>query len=263
MKRYISWSGGKDSTASIILCYEKGIPIDGVVMSEVMFDNSRGISGENPKHIKWIYETAIPIIENEFGYKVFIVRDKSDYMQEFHAVIRNSKHPDRNGKKRGFFIGGMCAGNDRLKMRPLRKFFKEVGECEQIVGIAADEPERLIRLKEGRRSVLAENNIIESMTYNICKKYNLLSPTYADKTRGGCWFCPNQSIKELATLKKEYQQLWEELREMAKTGNLASKYFKWGQTFAEVEKQVDLINNQITIFELVGGDSVGQNTKHI
>lgn len=257
MKSYISWSGGKDSTASIILCYEKGIPVDGVVMSEVMFDHSRGISGENPKHIKWVYETAIPIIENVFEYKVIIVRDKSDYMQEFHRVIHNSEHPDRNGKKVGFFLGGMCAGNDRLKMRPLRKFFKEAGECEQIVGIAADEPERLIRLKEGRRSVLAEYNIIEAMTYDICKKYNLLSPTYADKTRGGCWFCPNQTIKELATLAKEYPLLWDELKEMAATENLASKFFKYDKTFTQIQRQVDAINNQTSIFDFTGGDSNG------
>lgn len=60
MKTYLSWSGGKDSSASIILCHEQGIPLDGVIFSEVMFDLSRNISGENPEHIKWVYETAIP-----------------------------------------------------------------------------------------------------------------------------------------------------------------------------------------------------------
>ena len=55
MKTYLSWSGGKDSSASIILCHEQGIPLDGVIFSEVMFDLSRNISGENPEHIKWVY----------------------------------------------------------------------------------------------------------------------------------------------------------------------------------------------------------------
>lgn len=73
MKRFISWSGGKDSTASIIICHEQGIPIDGVVMSEVMFDHSRNISGEHPEHIKWVYEVAIPKIERDFGYKVIVL----------------------------------------------------------------------------------------------------------------------------------------------------------------------------------------------
>lgn len=251
MKRFVMWSGGKDSTASIILCHELGIPIDGVVMSEVMFDHKRGISGENPKHIKWVYEVAIPIIEQVLGFKVYVVRDKSDYMQEFHCLVKGSKkHPERNGKKRGFFIGGMCLGNDRLKMRPLRKFIAAHGkEVEQIVGIAADEPKRLARLKKGRRSVLAENGIVEDMTYGMCRKYNLLSPTYDDKARGGCWFCPNQNAREFATLKKEYPELWEELRTMAETPNLVSKGFRYSKTFWEVEREVNAINAQISFFD--------------
>lgn len=146
MKTYLSWSGGKDSSASIVLCYEKGIPLDGVVMSEVMFDHSRNISGENPKHIKWVYEVAKPTIE-KMGFPVIIVRDKEDYLSLFNRRLIKSKKVERIGKKQGWLIGGMCAANDRLKMRPLRKFFKNVGECEQIVGIALDEPERLDRLR--------------------------------------------------------------------------------------------------------------------
>ena len=250
MKRYVSWSGGKDSTSSIIICYEKGIRLDGVVMSEVMFDHARGISGENPKHIEWVYNTAIPIIEKQFGYKVYIVKSESEYITEFHRTIKKSQIPDRNGKRAGFFLGRMCAGNGRLKMRPLQKFFRQIGECEQIVGIAADEPRRHARLKQGRRSVLAEYGIIEEMTYEICNKYNLLSPTYSDKTRGGCWFCPNQSFAGLAALKKQYPQLWAELKNMSTTDNLVSQGFKYGQTFAQVEKVVDRINSQISLFDL-------------
>ena len=73
LPRYIAWSGGKDSTASIIVCHENGIKVDGVVMSEVMFDHSRNISGENPRHIQWVYNVAIPIIEKVFGYKVIVL----------------------------------------------------------------------------------------------------------------------------------------------------------------------------------------------
>ena len=258
MKRYLMWSGGKDSSASIVLCYEKGIPLDGVVMSEVMFDHKRGISGENPKHIEWVYNVAIPIIE-KMGYKVIIVKSESDYMQEFNRIRSKSKqHLERNGKKVGFFLGGMCIGNNILKMLPLRKFLKEQGEVEEIVGIAYDEYERLERLnkKFGKWSILALYGITEAMTYSICAKYGLLSPIYnSTKKRCGCWFCPNQSVKEFAKLKQEYPHLWEELRTMAKTPNLVSDGFKYGKTFFEVERRVDLINNQVSIFDcLISGN---------
>lgn len=250
MKRYLSWSGGKDSSASIVLCYEKGIPLDGVVMSEVMFDNSRNISGENPKHIKWVYEVAKPIIE-KMGYPVVVVRDKEDYLSLFNHLIEKSKVEERNGKKRGWLLGGMCAANDRLKMRPLREFFKSVGECEQIVGIAFDEPERLERLrtKPNRWSILAREIVIEAETYSICKRYNLLSPTYNKRKRGGCWFCPNCEIEEYAQLAKEYPELWAELEKLSHDKEIVSQGFKYGRTFASVNREVQVLKNQISIFE--------------
>lgn len=255
MERFISWSGGKDSTASIIICYEKGIHVDGVVMSEVMFDHSRNISGEEPMQIEWIYNTAIPIIEKQFGYKVIVVKSKSDYLSEFNRIITNSKTPERNGKKQGFLLPGMCVANDRLKMRPLRQFFKKYKGCEQIVGIAVDEPERLERLKhkrkKNRRSVLAEFGITEAQTFDICRNYNLLSPIYGSTSRSGCWFCPEQSDPKWANLKKEHPELWEELKRLSKTPNLASKYFRYTKTFEEVEKRVDEINSQISFFDIM------------
>ena len=87
MERYLSWSGGKDSSASIIIAHEKGIHLDGIIFSEVMFDRSRNISGENPKQIKWVYETAIPIIER-LGYKVKVLQAESDYITLFNTRIQ-------------------------------------------------------------------------------------------------------------------------------------------------------------------------------
>lgn len=250
MKRYLYWSGGKDSSASIVICYEKGIHLDGIIMSEVMFDHSRNISGENPKHIDWVYNVAIPIIEKQFGYKVHIIKDHSDYIQEFYHVLTRSKIKEKVGKHKGFFIGGMCDGLYHLKLRPQKQFAKSVGEHEEIVGIAVDENNRLERLNNtNKRSVLAENDITEEMTYDICKKYNLLSPLYENKNRGGCWFCPNQSIKDLAKLKKEHPNLWQELKELSQVENLASDGFKWGKTFSQVEEEVDIINSQLNMFD--------------
>lgn len=250
MKRFISWSGGKDSTASIIICHEQGIPIDGVVMSEVMFDHSRNISGEHPEHIKWVYEVAIPKIECDFGYKVIVLKSESDYVQEFyHKIGTRTKHKDRVGKYAGFFLGGLCVGNDRLKMQPLRKFFKEQGEHEQIVGIAGDEPKRLARLTSNKRSVLAEFGVTEKDALELCKKYDLLSPTYNSNFRGGCWFCPNCKILEFAKTKRDHPDLWAELKKLSQEPNTVSKIFCWGKTFDEIERKVDLHNNQISMWE--------------
>ena len=66
-QRYVhSWSGGKDSTASIILDHIHNDPpmARTVVYAEVMFDLERDISGEPPEHIEWINEVAIPRLES-------------------------------------------------------------------------------------------------------------------------------------------------------------------------------------------------------
>lgn len=242
MKRYLSWSGGKDSSASIVLCHEKGIPLDGVVMSEVMFDNSRNISGENPKHIKWVYEIAKPTIE-KMGYPVIIVRSKKDYLSLFNHRITRSKVTEYNGKKSGFLLGGMCAANSQLKMQPLQAFFKIIGECEQVVGIAFDEVERLEGLhnKKNRWSILEQEGVIEADTYEICKKHNLLSPTYDKRKRGGCWFCPNCEVEEFARFAREYPELWAELEKLSHEKEMCSQTFKYGRTFESVNREVQYL----------------------
>lgn len=78
MKRYISWSGGKDSTASIILAHENNIHIDLVIISLPFFDKEKGIYADHPKHIEWVFSKAIPTIEN-WGYKVKVVSSDKDY----------------------------------------------------------------------------------------------------------------------------------------------------------------------------------------
>ena len=59
-----SCSFGKDSIATILLALENNEPLDRVVFAEVMFDHEKCISGEIPEHIEWIYNTAIPRLED-------------------------------------------------------------------------------------------------------------------------------------------------------------------------------------------------------
>lgn len=243
MKRYLSWSGGKDSTASIIICYENGIHLDGIIMSEVMFDHSRNISGENPRHIDWVYNVAIPIIEKQFGYKVTVLRAKDDYVTLFNRVIKNSRKGN-NGKIWGFALGGMCYCNNYLKVGVMKKWKKSLSEpYEDIVGIAKDEEKRLERLVDNHnaRSVLAEYNITEEMTYDICRKYNLLSPLYEQRHRGGCWFCPNQSLYQFAQLANEYPNLWAELEKLDLVENKVKDFFAYNKTLSQIKEQIDQI----------------------
>ena len=107
MKHIVSWSGGKDSTATIILAHEHGLPIDLIVISLLWFDKKRKIYGEYPEHVKWIFEYAIPLFES-WGYPVKVITSDHDYLYWFYHVITKSKRPERNGKLSGFLMGGRC-----------------------------------------------------------------------------------------------------------------------------------------------------------
>lgn len=254
MKRYIMCSGGKDSMASVVLCYENGIHIDGVITAEIMFSHEKNISAEHPRHIEWFYNIAKPTIENKFGYEVTVLKSPLDYVTLFNKRIERSKFPERIGKKWGFVLGGnACYLKRDLKTRVIERWSKSQGEYEKIIGIAADEQKRLDSLykQKNARSVLDEYGIVEAQTYGIDRKYDLLSPFYSmGRKRQGCWFCPNCSLDELAAFAKEYPEYWDELRELSKCEDSVSKYFQYNRTFEQIDRVITGMNNQLSIFDM-------------
>jgi 3'-phosphoadenosine 5'-phosphosulfate sulfotransferase (PAPS reductase)/FAD synthetase len=243
MKTFLSWSGGKDSSASIAICHEQGIHLDGIITAEVMFSHSLNISAEHPEHTKWLHEVAIPKIENDFGYPVTVIKSKEDYISLFNRRVYRTKNPERIGKKRGFVLGhNACYLKRDCKIIELNKWSKQQGEYINILGIAADETKRLESMHSqnpNNRSVLEEFNIVEADTYDICRKYDLLSPFYTSgRKRQGCWFCPNCGLEELAEIKYNYPQLWEQLRLLDMDPEKISYAFKYNKTFAEIDAAI-------------------------
>ena len=243
MKHFVSCSFGKDSIATILLALLHNEPLDGAVFAEVMFDNERGISGEIPEHIEWIKNVAKPKLE-AMGCPIYIVRNtETDYIKQFNHKVKTSKYPERIGKKQGFLLGGMCILNSRGKVRPIRKFYKQFNEpIKQYIGIAIDEPKRLERMHKDKSkiSLLEKYNYTEQMAYDLCKEYNLLSPIYANAQRGGCWFCPNAKLCELAKLKHQHPELWNELEKLANEPDYIGG-FKYGEPFSSINEKVDEI----------------------
>lgn len=80
----------------------------------------------------------------------------------------------------------------------------------QYLGIATDEPERIARhTKDGFMLPLVEIGWDEAYCRKWCEENDLLSPIYTTATRGGCWFCHNQSIDQLRLLRKNYPEYWQ------------------------------------------------------
>ncbi len=248
-----SCSFGKDSIATIILAIQHNEPLDKVVFSEVMFDHKRGISGEIPEHIKWIYDDAIPKLRN-MGVSVDVVKSEKDYCYFF-------KKRRISGPYKGMFYGfpmgrRMCHINSVCKVAPIKKYLSEIAggsmyvksRIIQYVGIAADEHVRLSKLGGNKISLLAKYGYTEDMAKQLCMDYKLLSPIYEITTRGGCWFCPNCRLQYFINLRRVHPKLWQELVELSLTPNLCAYGFKYKMTVQELEKKMDAKEQQYTLF---------------
>ncbi len=233
MRHIISWSGGKDSTATVILFHEhreeilkKGDTVT-ILFSEVMFDLKHNISGHNPDIIAFIYR-AKKVFE-EWGFNVEILRSDKDFLDIFHHRLSRSPDPSRIGLKYGFVLSRLCSVKRDLKLKPIDKWLKQHPEdIQQYIGIATDEPRRLRALeKQGLISLLAKYGMTERDAMELCKKYDLLSPQYLmeGQVRDGCWFCPNAKLCEHKAIKERYPEAWEKYVSLENEPGLA--FPKW------------------------------------
>lgn len=238
MVHVISWSGGKDSTATVILFHRHEAkllaPGDKVIVLfvEVMFDLINNISGHNPDIIDFIYKTKLEF--ESWGYEVRILRADKDYLDFFHHKMGRSRlHPEHEGMTYGFPASGICGIKRDLKLKPLEQFKKAIASEEHLdyVGIAVDEPKRLEALykEPDTVSLLDRCGYTEAMAKELCKEYGMLSPQYAlnngKQKRDGCWFCPNAKLCEHEAIYKAHPEAWAKYVALEDEPNLA--YPKW------------------------------------
>lgn len=203
-KHILSCSFGKDSIATALLALQHGEPLDELVYCEVMF--SEEISGELPEHNRFIHETAIPYFEQR-GIPTRVLRSEKTYLSCFYHVVTRGK---TKGMLSGFPLSGRCTIQRDCKLPPIKAYQKALPpDTVQYIGIAADEPKRLARLKPGQISLLDKYHVAEPEARSMCAAEGLLSPLYDFTKRGGCWFCPNASISELRHLYRYHPELWQ------------------------------------------------------
>lgn len=234
------------------MAHEHGEPLDIILFSEVMYDRKRGISGENPEHIRFIKDTK-PIFES-WGYEVHILRADTDYLDCFNRIIKNpTKHKEHKGMKFGFPHFGLCGVKRDCKEKPLIDFMNGLEEeFLQYVGICADEEKRLnsIHGQSGKVSLLEKYGYAEEMARQKCKEYGLLSPVYKYSKRGGCWFCPNAKLPEHREITRLYPEIWREFVSLEDAENIANnKWNVYGDTLHEIDERLFWEEQQMTIFD--------------
>lgn len=152
-------------------------------------------------------------IEKYIGRKATRIRSNFSFEGTFYKKYEKGKNV---GNIYGFphTLGGWC--NSRLKVEAVRKYQREIGKHTMFLGIAADEPKRLARMKINEISLLDEWGWTEQDCLDYLKEKGLENPLYKNVSRTGCWFCPKQSIKSARNIYKNYPDLWKILLRLDK-----------------------------------------------
>ena len=184
----VSLSGGKDSTAMLLLMIERGLPIDAVLTADTgmefpeMYEHLQKLDdylfAERGLHLTWLRHPK--------GFEWLMFEEK----KQRPASIENRQR-----------LGVALYGNGWP------------GPRVSYVGIAADEPKRI----KNERYPLMDWGITEKEALRICydRGYDF-GGLYQIYRRCSCWCCPLQGIGELRKLRQHHPELWERLREMDK-----------------------------------------------
>lgn len=199
----VSFSGGKDSTAMLLMMLEKSIAVDRVICVDT--------TKEFPQmyeHIQKVQAMIAPL-------EIEIVKIDFDYWFGDHTITRGK----RKGEKGYGFPDFRIRWCTALKREAIQKVQKGIpGDAVQFHGIAFDEKERTERNSgRGTEYPLIDWQITGKQALEYCYSKGLdWGGLYEKFHRVSCWCCPLSRIGELRVLHNEFPELWQELVEMDK-----------------------------------------------
>ena len=199
----VSWSGGKDSTATIILMHQYHVPIKEIVYVRMMYDNDTPAT--LPEVTDYIDRASNKF--KEWGYRVKIITSKKTALNVASTIYKKSKYPDRVGKPYGMtaFCRRHCIFQ-KVKQKTVESLLDD--RDYQMIGYTSDELDRIGRLGDKKQSILVALGLEEVDAFRICLKYEMLNPLYfTGILRDGCFFCPSAANKERLNLHKNHPEL--------------------------------------------------------
>lgn len=193
-RQVVSFSGGKDSTAMLLMMLERGERVDQVLF----FDGG----WEFPE----MYE-HVDRVERDTGVEITRVRPDHpfDYYM-FDYVKKKGRHKGERG------YGWPQPFNRWCTTKKNGAIDRMVGKDDiQCVGLAKGE-ERRVRDK---RYPLIEWGVTEDEALEYCRSRGYdWGGLYDRYTRLSCWCCPLQNMGNLQALYDLRPDLWEKLKEM-------------------------------------------------
>jgi len=198
LKHIVSFSGGKDSTAMLLMMLEKGMPVDDIVCCDT------------GKEFPAMYEHWKKV-EDYIGRKITILKAEHsyDYWMFDHVKTKGK----RKGERGYGWANMLCRWCTKaLKTSVLNNYHKGINdEVKEYVGIAYDERHRC----KGKKYPLVDWQVTEKDALEYCYSKGFdWGGLYKHFDRVSCWCCPLKKMGELKMLYLHYPDIWKKLKDM-------------------------------------------------
>ena len=211
----VGLSGGKDSSALLLLMLEKGMPIDSVIFADTGMDFPE-MAAHIAKLDALLYRERgihITTLRHPHGFEWLMFDEPKQKPSCLERRARLGVPPYGNGWP-GIKVR-WCTGQlkTHLIAKEVNRLKKEKNALHYI-GIAADEAKRC-KDDPNHRYPLVEWGITEAQALQICYDRGFdFGGLYKIYHRASCWCCPLQRIGELRKLRRHHPELWARLWDM-------------------------------------------------
>ena len=208
----VSLSGGKDSSALLLLMIEKGMPIDAVISADTGMEFPE-MYNHLAKLDDLLYRERgihITTLRHPHGFEWLMFDEPKQKSSCLENRARLGIPPYGNGWP-GIKVR-WCTGQlkTHLISKEVNRLKKEKNALHY-VGIAADEAWRC----KDEQYPLVDWKITEAQALQICYSRGFdFGGLYEIYRRASCGCCPLQRIDELRKLRTPHPELWARLREM-------------------------------------------------
>ena len=202
----VSFSGGKDSTAMLLMMLEKNEPIHSIIFCDTGW--------EFPQMLDHIDR-----VEKYVGMEIIRVKPTEDFVY----LLFDKKIKPRLEKNKGRLGYGWPSPMRRWctdrKVKGIDRYIKTVSDPLVSIGMAYDEFSRLhsksAQAKKYQiRYPLVEYQVTEHEALEYCYQKGFdWDGLYTKFKRVSCFCCPMQGLQELRNLRKYYPELWSQMLE--------------------------------------------------
>lgn len=226
-KNIVMFSGGKDSTAMLLIMLENNIPIDEIIFCDT--------GKEFPAMYSHIKE-----VESYISRKITVLRPSHSFDWFLSCYqIKNVDSPNYSRTGLGWcgHIFRWCTGY--LKVKPMDLYLKPLnGQYYKFIGLASDELHRISRPSNQNklyRFPLVDFGFSENTALRYCYDRGFHWNGLYDKfNRVSCYCCPLQPLSSLYLIWRDFPVLW---RDIVKMDSLSHRSFRSDFTISELESR--------------------------